>query len=520
MTSMPYVFAFGDDIGEASPRELLGGKGAGLSEMTRLGISVPPGFTISTAACRVFSESGKLPGVLEGQVRPALAALEETMGKRLGGATEPLLVSVRSGAAQSMPGMMDTILNLGLNDETVEALASASQDRRFAFDAYRRLIEMYSDVVLGVERKHFEASLTETKRALGNEAMADHEVAADALEALVSRFKQIVLERSGHPFPGDVQAQLWGAIEAVFRSWDNPRAQRYRRMQEIPDSLGTAVTVQAMVFGNLGPTSGSGVCFTRNPSTGEKVLYGEFLANAQGEDVVAGIRTPQPIAAKGAAPHQEDRSLERSMPEAFATIARLSDDLEAHFKDLQDIEFTIEDGRVFILQTRSGKRAAHAAVKIAVDMVDEGVLTNDEALLRVEPDALEQLLHARIPDPETLAGRGIQPIAKGLPASPGAAIGRIVARRRRSRKTRRGWSRGDPRTARDESGRHSWHESRRGDRHRHWRDDESRGRGGAGPRQTLHCWLYRSFGGLRDEHRHHPHDRHTRRRRADGVASG
>ena len=421
-----FVFAFGDDIGDASPSELLGGKGAGLSEMTRLGISVPPGFTISTNACRVFSGSGSLPPDLERQVREGVRRLEETIGKRLGDPSEPLLVSVRSGAARSMPGMMDTILNLGLNDETVEGLAHASQDRRFAFDAYRRLVEMYGDVVLGVERKHFDACLTETKRSLGNEAMPDHEVPAATLETLVGHFKTVVREHAKTEFPSDVEQQLWGAIEAVFRSWENPRARRYRRMQEIPDTLGTAVNVQSMVFGNLGPTSGSGVCFTRNPSNGSRMLYGEFLANAQGEDVVAGIRTPKPLAAQAAAPGKEAESLERAMPDAYETIAQLSTRLEGHFKDLQDIEFTIERGKVFVLQTRNGKRAAHAAVKIAVDMVDEGVITPEEALLRVEPETLEQLLHARIPGPDSLARRGIHPIARGLPASPGAAIGRIV----------------------------------------------------------------------------------------------
>ncbi len=420
-----YVYSFDDKLIEgASPKALLGGKGAGLAEMTRLGVPVPPGFTVTTAACLAFDND--FPEGLVPQVQAKLKYLEEKMGRRLGDRANPLLVSVRSGAPISMPGMMDTILNLGLNDEAVEGLAESSGDRRFAFDAYRRLLEMYGDVVLGVPRDRFEEAFTEIKRELGSAKMPDYEVPAAALEKVCERSKALILEGTGKPFPQDVMVQLWGAVRAVFLSWNNPRAIRYRRMQEIPDDLGTGVNVQAMVFGNMGATSGSGVCFTRNPSTGGKVLYGEYLPNAQGEDVVAGIRTPRPIAAAAAAPGKESESLERSMPKQYEEIAAMSARLEAHFKDLQDIEFTIERERVYILQTRSGKRSAHAAVKIAVDMVDEGVISREQAVQRVDAESVEQLLHAQVPEPKVLAKRGVFPVATGLPASPGAATGKIV----------------------------------------------------------------------------------------------
>jgi pyruvate,orthophosphate dikinase len=421
-----YVHRFGDDIGDARPKQLLGGKGAGLSEMTRLGIPVPPGFTIDTNACRAWMETGGKVEGLEAQVEAAVEALEEELGRKLGDRRDPLLVSVRSGAAISMPGMMDTILNLGLNDETVEGLADKSGDRRFAFDAYRRLLDMYGDVVLGVDRARFEEALAALKKELGNPAMSDAEIPAEGLERLCGRYRAIIDEVAERPFPGDARAQLWGAIAAVFESWDNPRARRYRKMNEIPESLGTAVNVQAMVFGNMGDDSGSGVLFTRSPSTGAKDLFGEFLQNAQGEDVVAGIRTPRPLTKSAARRGQAKDALEDVMPEPFAVLRDIAERLERHFRDMQDIEFTIEKGRTYILQTRTGKRTAHSAVRIAVEMVDEGLIDRNEAVLRVPAESLEQLLHATLPAPDELEKQGVTPVAKGLPASPGAAVGQIV----------------------------------------------------------------------------------------------
>jgi pyruvate,orthophosphate dikinase len=423
------VYRFQDELeaDAGGPKEALGGKGAGLAEMTRLGIPVPPGFTITTEACLAWMKAGeRFPEGLDAQVARALADVEASAGRKLGDPKAPLLVAVRSGARISMPGMMDTVLNLGLNDRTVEGLAEGAGDRRFAFDAYRRFVEMYGDVVLGVPRGRFDDAFRETKASLGDEGMADAEVPAEALAELVEKHKAIVADHTGAPFPEDVQDQLWGAIAAVFRSWRTPRAVRYRAMEDIPESWGTAVNVQAMVFGNRGETSGSGVAFTRNPSNGERALYGEFLPNAQGEDVVAGTRTPRPITVESAPPGREKESLEQSMPDAFATIRDVANRLESHFRDMQDIEFTIEDGRVYLLQTRTGKRTAEAAVRIAVAMVEEGLIDQDEALLRVDAESLEQLLHARLPAPEVLAERGIHPIASGLPASPGAALGEIV----------------------------------------------------------------------------------------------
>jgi pyruvate, orthophosphate dikinase len=419
-----YVHRFGDDIGDRDPKAFLGGKGAGLAEMTRLGIPVPPGFTIDTRACLTFLEGGAIEG-LSAAVDEALAALEGEMGRRLGDPTDPLLVSVRSGAAISMPGMMDTILNLGLTDASVEGLAARSGDRRFAFDAYRRLLDMYGSVVLGVERERFEEALEALETERGDPSMSDVALDAEALEALCERYRGLIAE-AGAPFPQDASAQLHGAIEAVFASWNNPRAKRYRRMQEIDDALGTAVNVQAMVFGNRGDDSGSGVLFTRSPSTGEKVLYGEFLPNAQGEDVVAGIRTPQSLTRAGARPGRPTKSLEETVPEALATLRDIAERLEAHYRDMQDIEFTIERERVWILQTRTGKRTAAAAVKIAVELVDEERITEGEAIGRVDPESLEQLLHPTLPAPDELERQGIAPIARGLPASPGAAVGVIV----------------------------------------------------------------------------------------------
>ncbi|HJL15843.1 MAG TPA: pyruvate, phosphate dikinase [Sandaracinaceae bacterium LLY-WYZ-13_1] len=421
-----YVHRFGADIGDAEPKKLLGGKGAGLSEMTRLEIPVPPGFTIDTNACRAWMDTeGEVEG-LDAQVAEALAALEADVGRALGDAGDPLLVSVRSGAAISMPGMMDTILNLGLNDETVEGLAAKSGDRRFAFDAYRRLLDMYGDVVLGVEREHFEGAMRALKGEKGDPDMDDTGLDAEALEELCRRYRAIIDEKADRPFPQDPRAQLDGAIAAVFDSWDNPRARRYRKMNEIPESLGTAVNVQAMVFGNMGDDCGSGVLFTRSPSTGARDLFGEFLQNAQGEDVVAGIRTPRPLTKSAARRGQAKDALEDVMPGPFETLSEIAARLEKHYRDMQDIEFTIEKGRTFILQTRTGKRTAHAAVRIAVEMVDEGLIDRDTAVLRVPPDSLEQLLHATLPEPGELEKRGVKPIAKGLPASPGAAVGQIV----------------------------------------------------------------------------------------------
>lgn len=426
MTQHVHSFDAAPSLPEDELKNLLGGKGAGLCRMTSLGIPVPPGFTLSTEVCTHFMENeGAYPENLEAQVLEALGGIEAKLGRKFGDAKSPLLVSVRSGARVSMPGMMDTILNLGLNDETVLGLAEASGDRRFAFDAYRRLLSMYGDVVLGVDHHRFEEVLAGLKRELGNPAMLDSALSAEQLEELVQRYKQL-LASEGKPFVQDPQEQLWGAIGAVFGSWNNTRAVRYRRMQGISSRWGTACTIQAMVFGNLGETSGSGVAFTRNPSTGAKMLYGEYLPNAQGEDVVAGIRTPLTLTASAALPGREELALERRQPEVFAEIAKHCQALEAQFGDMQDVEFTVENGRAFILQTRTGKRTARAAVRIAVEMVDEGVIAPNEALLLVEPKSLDQLLHARLPTPTELQEKGIGALAGGLPASPGAATGVVV----------------------------------------------------------------------------------------------
>ncbi|MCS6797655.1 MAG: pyruvate, phosphate dikinase [Myxococcota bacterium] len=422
------VYDFGDPLPQGTEeRALLGGKGAGLAQMVRLGLPVPPGFTITTEACRhVRAASGRWPDGLWDEVLAALGRLEQRTGRRFGAGPSPLLLSVRSGARASMPGMMDTVLNLGLSEPCVEHLARESSNRRFALDARRRFIEMYADVVMGVAREHFERALADRKAALGRPSMADAELPASALEDLVRVYLDIVRAHARRPLPEDPLEQLRGAIDAVFASWDNPRAVRYRRMHGLPDDWGTAVNVQAMVFGNLGDDSGSGVAFTRNPSTGEPHLYGEYLPDAQGEDVVAGIRTPRPLAAAAAAPGREHESLERAMPAAYAELQRLAQALERHFRDVQDIEFTIERGKLYLLQTRAAKRTARAAVRIAVDLVREGLRSPQQAIEIVDAAALEQLLHARLPDPDTLATRGVRPIAIGLPASPGAAVGRIV----------------------------------------------------------------------------------------------
>ena len=416
-----YAFGGGKAEGRAGMRNLLGGKGAGLAEMAQLGLPVPPGFTITTEVCTYFYQHSKnYPKELRRQVDAALSTVGRITGKTFGDRNNPLLVSVRSGARASMPGMMDTVLNLGLNDVTVKALAAKSGDRRFALDSYRRFITMYSDVVLGIDHHHFEEILDDHKDRNGY--TLDTDLTADDLEELVARYKERVEEERGEPFPQQPDAQLWGAIGAVFGSWMNQRAITYRRLHNIPESWGTAVNVQAMVFGNMGESSATGVAFTRNPSTGEKKLYGEYLINAQGEDVVAGIRTPQEIteAARKAA-GSDKPSMEKALPEAFAALKRIQTTLERHYRDMQDLEFTVEQGKLWMLQTRSGKRTAQAALRIAVDLAQEKLIDKTEAVKRIDPSALDQLLHPTI-DPK--AERNV--IATGLPASPGAASGEIV----------------------------------------------------------------------------------------------
>ena len=418
-----WVYTFGDGAAEgaADMRNLLGGKGANLAEMANLGLPVPPGFTISTEVCTFYYANQRTyPKELEAQVKDALAHVARITGRKFGDAENPLLVSVRSGARASMPGMMDTVLNLGLNDVTVEALAKSSGDRRFAYDSYRRFITMYSDVVLGVGHDHFEGML-ETHKEKNGHAL-DTDLSADDWGELIGRYKARVKEETDEDFPQDPYKQLWGAVGAVFGSWMNARANTYRRLHNIPESWGTAVNVQAMVFGNMGETSATGVAFTRNPSTGEKALYGEFLINAQGEDVVAGIRTPQEITEEARKAAGSDKpSMEKAMPEAYAELVRIYRSLEKHYRDMQDLEFTVEEGKLWMLQTRAGKRTAKAALRIAVELANEGLVTKEEAVTRVDPASLDQLLHPTI-DPK--AERKV--IASGLPASPGAASGEIV----------------------------------------------------------------------------------------------
>ncbi|WP_315767420.1 MULTISPECIES: pyruvate, phosphate dikinase [unclassified Bradyrhizobium] len=418
-----WVYTFGDGKaeGKASLRDLLGGKGANLAEMANLGLPVPPGFTIPTSVCTYFYANDKsYPKELVSQVEKALDYVGKLTGKKFGDAANPLLVSVRSGARASMPGMMDTVLNLGLNDETVEALASLSGDRRFAYDSYRRFITMYSDVVLGFEHHHFEDILDTYKDSKGY--TLDTDLTSEDWEHLVGKYKEAVAHETGKDFPQDPHDQLWGAIGAVFSSWMNARAVTYRKLHDIPESWGTAVNVQAMVFGNMGDTSATGVAFTRNPSTGEAKLYGEFLINAQGEDVVAGIRTPQEITEEARREAGSDKpSMETAMPDAFAELTRIYTLLEQHYRDMQDMEFTVERGKLWMLQTRGGKRTARAALRIAVELANEGLISKSDAVLRVEPASLDQLLHPTI-DPT--AKRDV--IATGLPASPGAASGEIV----------------------------------------------------------------------------------------------
>lgn len=405
--SNTYVYLFKE--GKAEQKALLGGKGANLAEMTNIGLPVPQGITITTEACiKYFEENKQFPEGLEEQLWTKFKIVEEQIGKKFGDPANPLLVSVRSGAPISMPGMMDTILNLGLNSETVEGLAKAMNNRRFALDSYRRFIQMFADVVMGVEHYKFETALERKKDEQG--VQHDKDLTAESLEKLIDEYKGIVKKETKLEFPEKSEEQLIMAVRAVFESWYNPRADVYRKINNIPTSLGTAVNVQAMVFGNMGDDCGTGVAFTRNPSTGENKLYGEYLINAQGEDVVAGIRTPQPVA-----------KLAEEMPEIYEEFAGICNTLEKHYRDMQDIEFTIERGKLYMLQTRTGKRTASAAVKAAVDMVDEGLITKEEAIMRVEPSSLNQLLHRRI---DTNAKLNV--IAKGLPASPGAASGEIV----------------------------------------------------------------------------------------------
>ena len=403
-----YVYLFSE--GNAGMRNLLGGKGSGLAEMTRIGLPVPQGFTITTEACTRYYEDGKKIGddIVE-QIEAALKTAEEINGKELGDKDDPFLVSVRSGARASMPGMMDTILNLGLNDDTVIGLAKLTNNERFAYDSYRRFIQMFSDVVMDVEKNKFEAILDAVKEEKG--AVQDTDLDAAALKEVVARYKKLYKQEKGEDFPQVPKKQMFLSIEAVFRSWNNPRAIVYRRLNDIPGDWGTAVNVQAMVFGNMGNDSGTGVAFTRNPSTGEKLLYGEFLINAQGEDVVAGIRTPQPIS-----------ELATSIPAVYEQFQETAKKLETHYRDMQDMEFTMERGKLFMLQTRNGKRTAAAALRIAVDLVEEGLLTREEALMKIDPKQLDALLHPTF-DPKAI--KAATPIAKGLPASPGAACGQV-----------------------------------------------------------------------------------------------
>ncbi|MFH1645491.1 MAG: PEP/pyruvate-binding domain-containing protein, partial [Candidatus Omnitrophota bacterium] len=403
MAAKKYVYFFGNKKaeGDASMKNLLGGKGSNLAEMTNLGVPVPPGFTITTETCIHFYENKeKYPEGLVAQIEKNLKKMEAAMGKKFGDSSNPLLVSVRSGARVSMPGMMDTVLNLGLNDVSVKGLAKIADNERFAYDAYRRFCQMFGDVVLGVAHHDFEQILEKKKKSVGVEL--DTELSADDLKDIVEQYKELVKKQKGFSFPQDPMKQLQMSVNAVFSSWNNERAITYRRLNDIPHNWGTAVNVQAMVFGNLGETSGTGVAFTRNPSTGENKFYGEYLINAQGEDVVAGIRTPLEI-----------EHLKKDMPKVYAELEKIYKKLEKHYKDMQDLEFTVEDKRLFLLQTRTGKRTAQSAVRTAVEMVKEGLITQKEAVLRVAPEQLDQLLHPMI-DPKA----EIASVAKGLPASP------------------------------------------------------------------------------------------------------
>ena len=408
---MKYVYSFGADHteGKADMKNLLGGKGANLAEMASLGITVPPGFTITTEACLLYFDSGnRLPQKLWAEILIHLGQLENALGKKFGDASNPLLVSVRSGARISMPGMMDTILNLGLNEETAQGLGRLTGDARFALDCYRRFISMFGNVALGVDNEKFESVLARKKKQ--RNIQVDTDLTAQNLESIISQFRTVINKNAEEEFPDDPMIQLKKAIQAVFLSWNSPRAVTYRKLNQIPDDWGTAVTVQAMVFGNMGPSSATGVAFTRNPATGEKKFFGEYMVNAQGEDVVAGIRTPNPIA-----------ELETEMPEAYNSLANVYQKLENHYRDMQDLEFTIENGQLYMLQTRTGKRTVSAAIKIAMDMVQEGLISKQEALMRIPAEQLDQVFHPKI-DP----GAKARTLAKGLGASPGAAVGKVV----------------------------------------------------------------------------------------------
>jgi pyruvate,orthophosphate dikinase len=421
MTKWVYRFGDGAAEGRADMKNLLGGKGAGLAEMSNLGLPVPPGFTITTEVCTYFYAHEKsYPAELRDQVADGLAALERSLGARFGDANNPLLVSVRSGARVSMPGMMDTVLNLGLNDQAVVGLARKSGDERFAYDSYRRFIQMYGQVVLGIDHHHFEELIENHKLETG--ASLDTDLSAEDWQAIVSGFKEVVSQEHGQAFPQDPEEQLWGAIGAVFGSWMNPRAVTYRRLHDIPANWGTAVNVQAMVFGNMGSDCATGVAFTRDPSTGANAFYGEFLVNAQGEDVVAGIRTPQHLTIAGKeANNSALPAMEEVMPEVLTELHKVRRTLEDHYRDMQDIEFTVQRGKLWMLQTRTGKRTAQAALKIAVSLVEEGVIDREEAIRRIEPGSLDQLLHPMLdPSAKTTV------LARGLPASPGAASGKVV----------------------------------------------------------------------------------------------
>ncbi len=419
MTKWVYSFGAGHNEGRADMRNLLGGKGANLAEMASIGLPVPPGFTITTEVCTAFYENDrKYPAELDADVRAALSLVEQAVGLRFGDMEKPLLVSVRSGARVSMPGMMDTVLNLGLNDRTVEGLEAASGDPRFAWDSYRRFIQMYGSVVLGVDHHRFEEIIEQAKIEAGG-VTEDTALTEEDWRRVVEGYKDMVHNETGKPFPQEPSEQLWGAIGAVFGSWMNPRANTYRRLHDIPASWGTAVNVQAMVFGNMGDDCATGVCFTRDPSTGENLFYGEFLVNAQGEDVVAGIRTPQPLSRKRAEPGEV--SMEEALPNAYTELVEVREKLEQHYHDMQDIEFTVQQNKLYMLQTRSGKRTAAASLRIAVEMAQQGLIDREEAVKRVVPSSLDQLLHPML-DPT--APRTV--LAKGLPASPGAASGAIV----------------------------------------------------------------------------------------------
>jgi pyruvate,orthophosphate dikinase len=418
MSKWVYSFGAGHNEGRADMRNLLGGKGANLAEMASIDLPVPPGFTITTEVCTAFYDNNRrYPDELREQVNAALALVEDAVGLRFGDREKPLLVSVRSGARVSMPGMMDTVLNLGLNDETVQGLVAASKDERFAWDSYRRFVQMYGSVVLGVDHHRFEEIIESTKLDAG--ATEDTGLSAADWQRVVQGYKDMVAQETGKPFPEAPQDQLWGAIGAVFGSWMNPRANTYRRLHDIPASWGTAVNVQAMVFGNMGNECATGVCFTRDPSTGENIFYGEYLVNAQGEDVVAGIRTPQPLSALRA--HPGEKPMETVLPDAYADLLRVRDTLERHYRDMQDIEFTVQQNKLYMLQTRNGKRTAAASLRIAVEMANDGLIDRTEAIKRVNPSSLDQLLHPML-DPK--AKRTL--LAKGLPASPGAANGTVV----------------------------------------------------------------------------------------------